>query len=155
MNYRVVCVGKIKEEFYRKRVEEYAAMINKRHRLQIQELQDERTYENMSDAERKKILHVEGERILHVLQPDSKELVVALCIDGKQYSSDAWSRRVNRLAQEKEYQQITYVIGGSLGLDELVVKRSDLKLSFSNLTFPHQLMRVMLLEQIANNSIYL
>lgn len=148
MKYRILCVGKVKENFYRQRLEELAREIRKKHTFQIIEVEDEKTSENLSDAERKSILKIEGEKLLRALPFNSKELIVALCIDGEQYSTEGWIERLYILAEQKEYNQITYIIGGSLGLDSDVVKRADLKLSFSNLTFPHQLMRVMLAEQI-------
>ncbi len=148
MKYRILCVGKVKENFYRQRLEELAREIRKKHTFQIIEVEDEKTSENLSDAERKSILKIEGEKLLRALPFNSKELIAALCIDGEQYSTEGWIERLYILAEQKEYNQITYIIGGSLGLDSDVVKRADLKLSFSNLTFPHQLMRVMLAEQI-------
>lgn len=152
MKYRILCVGKIKEDFYRKRLEELSKEIQKKHTFQIIEVEDEKTSENLSDVERKRILKTEGEKLLRALPYNSKEFIVALCIDGTQYSTEDWIERLCIAAEQKEYNQITYIIGGSLGLDAEVVKRANIKLSFSNLTFPHQLMRVMLAEQIVQSS---
>lgn len=148
MKYRIVCVGKLKEEFYRKRLEELAKDISKTDSFEMIEVNDEKTAENLSPIEREKILRQEGERILRYLPSNQKELIVALCIEGKQYSTKEWAEKLHILLEQREYEQITYVIGGSLGLDDMVVNRADLKLSFSNMTFPHQLMRVVLAEQI-------
>lgn len=150
MKIRILCVGKIKEVFYQKRIEEYSAEIQKQCQFEIIEVDDEKTAEHMSETELRTVLKAEGERLLRYLNRNSKELVVALCIDGKKYSTEGWNRNLQEQIQKKEIQQITYIIGGSLGLDQTVIQRADQKLSFSNLTFPHQLMRVILTEQIAN-----
>lgn len=103
----------------------------------------------MSETERKKLLGLEGDRLLKYLDRNPGELIAALCIEGKMYSSQSWHDLLQKQIQQKEIHQITYIIGGSLGLDGRVVQRADLTLSFSRLTFPHQLMRVLLVEQIA------
>lgn len=149
MKIRILCVGKVKEAFYRKQIEEYAARIRKEYSFEILEVADEKTAEHMSEAERKKLLELEGDRLLKHLDRNPRELVAALCIEGKMYSSQTWSNHLQEQIRKKEIQQITYIIGGSLGLDARVVRRADLSLSFSRLTFPHQLMRVLLVEQIA------
>lgn len=149
MKIRILCVGKVKEGFYRRLIEEYSTSIRKRCSFEILEVEDEKTAEHMSEAERRKLLEVEGDRLLKYLDRNPKELVAALCIEGKMYSSQDWSSLIREQIRQKEIQQITYIIGGSLGLDARVVRRADLTLSFSRLTFPHQLMRVLLAEQIA------
>lgn len=149
MIYRIVCVGKVKEDFYRKRIEELAKEIRKKHVFQIIEVEDEKTPENLSAMERERILKIEGGKLLHALPHHPEELIVALCIEGKQYSTEEWNRQLGTWSEQKEYKQVTYIIGGSLGLDAEVVKRADVKLSFSKLTFPHQLMRVIVTEQIS------
>jgi 23S rRNA (pseudouridine1915-N3)-methyltransferase len=155
MKYRILCVGKVKEDFYRKRISELSKEIQKTDAIQLIEVEDEKTSENLSEIERTRILQIEGDRLLRVLPYNPRELVVALCIDGKQYTTDAWGMQLHALAEQRDCNQITYIIGGSLGLDENVVKRADIRLSFSKLTFPHQLMRVMLMEQIVRTCTYL
>ncbi len=148
MNYRIICVGKVKEPFYREQIQEYIKEIHKKHQLQIIEVEDEKTKEHMSEAERSRILDIEGRRILQALSTKYKDYVVPLCIDGKTYQTEQWSRQLRKISENGEYEQITYVIGGSLGLSNAVVRLGDEKISYSALTFPHQLIRVMLLEQI-------
>lgn len=149
MKIRILCVGKVKEAFYRKLIEEYSNSVRKRCSFEILEVEDEKTAEHMSEAERKKLLELEGDRLLKYLDRNPGELIAALCIEGKMYSSQSWHDLLQKQIQQKEIHQITYIIGGSLGLDGRVVQRADLTLSFSRLTFPHQLMRVLLVEQIA------
>lgn len=149
MKIRILCVGKVKEAFYRKQIEEYAVRIRKQHSFEIIEVEDEKTAEHMSEAKRRKVLELEGDRLLKYLERRPEELVAALCIEGKLYSSQAWRKQLQEQIRQRELQQITYVIGGSLGLDERVLRQADQHLSFSRLTFPHQLMRVLLTEQIA------
>lgn len=151
MKIRILCVGKVKEEFYRKKIIEYSAEIRRKSQLEIIEVEDERTTEHMSDLERNKLLRIEGERLLKHLERNPKEFVAVLCIEGKAYSSPEWSRKLQNQIRQNEIQQITYIIGGSLGLDQRVMERADQSLSFSHLTFPHQLMRVILMEQIARH----
>ncbi|MBP3506421.1 MAG: 23S rRNA (pseudouridine(1915)-N(3))-methyltransferase RlmH [Lachnospiraceae bacterium] len=148
MKIRILCVGKVKEEFYQKQIKEYHAQIQKHCSFEIIEIEDEKTEEHLTEPERERILKIEGQRLLKHLDNHEREFVVALCIDGKQYSTEAWKKKVNTIIKQQEIQQITYIVGGSLGLDAQVVQRADFKLSFSKLTFPHQLMRVMLTEQI-------
>lgn len=150
MKIRVLCVGKVKEEFYRKRIQELADEIRKNCEFEIVEVADEKTEENMSENQIAKTVQIEGERILKYLTNNNRELVVCLCIEGKQYTSEVWKQQLRTLMEQYEYNQITYVIGGSLGLSEEVVKKANVKLSFSAMTFPHQLMRVMLIDQIAH-----
>lgn len=114
--------------------------------LEITEVADEKTPEGASEAEETKIRTKEGERLLkHLESKDTK--VVALCIDGKPLDSVELSEQINAWMVQG-FSHLVFVIGGSLGLSDEVVKRSDYKLSFSKMTFPHQLMRVILLEQI-------
>lgn len=149
MKYRILCVGRIKEGFYRKRMEELCKQIQNNHSIQIMEVEDERTPDPLSHADRMRILKTEGERLLRLLPYNSKELIIALCIDGKQFSTEDWKKRLHQWMEQGGYEQVTYIIGGSLGLDADVIRRAHIRLSFSYLTFPHQLMRVMLAEQIA------
>lgn len=145
MNIKIVCVGKIKEKFYSQAIEEYAKRLSRYCKLKIIEVVDEKTPDNASAAINDGIKFKEGQRILSSIE--SNEYVIALCIEGKQLDSVELSNRINQLGIEGK-SNITFVIGGSLGLAQTVIKRADFCLSFSKMTFPHQLMRVILLEQI-------
>lgn len=149
MKIRILCVGKIKESFYRKRIEELSMEIKKKSALEIIEVEDEKTIEGGSPAELQRIRELEGKRLQRYLTGEAHERRIALCIDGKRYSSQEWNQKIKRDIWEQEINQLTYIIGGSVGMDEAVIQMADVKLSFSNMTFPHQLMRVLLLEQIA------
>ena len=141
MRINVVCVGKIKEKFYTQAVEEYSKRLSRYCKLDI----DEKTPDNASDIVNEQIKNKEGERILSAIKDDA--YVCALAIEGKMLDSVELSEKIERLGIEGT-SNITFVIGGSLGLADAVLKRADYKLSFSRMTFPHQLMRVILLEQI-------
>ena len=145
MRIIVVCVGKIKEKFYTQAVEEYSKRLSRYCKLDIVELSDEKTPDNASDIVNEQIKNKEGERILSAIKDDA--YVCALAIEGKMLDSVELSEKIDRLGIEGT-SNITSVIGGSLGLADAVLKRADYKLSFSKMTFPHQLMRVILLEQI-------
>lgn len=145
MKITVIAVGKVKESFYREAIGEFEKRLSKYCRLEIVEVPDEKTPENASKAGELKIKAKEGERILSAVREDM--YVVALAIEGKQLSSTELADRINRLGISGR-SSVAFIIGGSLGLDEGVLKRADYKLSFSPMTFPHQLMRVILLEQI-------
>ena len=138
-------VGKIKETYYTEAVKEYAKRLGRYCKLEIIELADEKTPDGASAAEETAILVREGERILKAVREDS--YVIALAIEGKALDSVELSRRLEQLGVEGR-SHLTFVIGGSLGLAPAVLKRADEALSFSRMTFPHQLMRVILLEQV-------
>lgn len=145
MKISIICVGRIKEKYWTQAIEEYSKRLLGYCRLEIKELQDEKTPDGCSDALRRKILATEGERILDALKGD--EYMVALAIDGRRFDSVDFSRHIERLGIDGR-SHIAFIIGGSLGLDSRVLDCSNLRLSFSDMTFPHQLMRVILLEQI-------
>ena len=145
MKISVICVGKLTESFHVKAVEEYVKRLQAYCRLEIIELADEKTPDGASAAEERKIKEVEGQRILKSIRDDA--LVIALAIEGKMLSSEEFSAEINRIGLQGG-SHITFIIGGSLGLSDAVLQRADMKLSFSRMTFPHQLMRVILLEQI-------
>lgn len=151
MKIRILCVGRVKEEFYRKQIEDYANEIRRKAEFEILEVEDEKTGEHMSPVEIEKVIRTEGERIKRYLAPAPDRWIVALCIDGKQYSSEQWGKRLRTVIREREITEITYVIGGSLGLADSIVACAHQKLSFSALTYPHQLMRVILAQQIADH----
>ncbi len=145
MKITLITVGKIKESFYRDAAAEYAKRLLSYCTLQIIEVADEPTRENMSPAQEKDLLRKEGQRILAKIPKGSH--VVALCIDGKQLDSVQMSQWLEDLPV-RGHSHLTLIIGGSVGLDSEVIARADEKISFSKLTFPHQLMRVILLEQL-------
>ena len=144
MNINIVAVGSIKEKFFKDAVSEYAKRLLRYVKLNIIEVKDERTPAMASALEEEKIKEVEAERILSKL-PNS--YVVALTIDGKKYSSEELAKRMEKYDILSKG-NLSFIIGGSLGLHKTVIDRADEKLSFSEMTFPHQLMRVILLEQI-------
>ena len=145
MKIRILCVGKIKEKFYRDAVSEYTKRLSRYCRTEIVECQDEKTPDGASADEEKRIKDRESMKILaHI--PDS-EYCIALDIGGKAYTSEKLSSHLSSLMLNGK-STITFIIGGSLGLSEAVLSRADELLSFSAFTFPHQLMRVILLEQI-------
>ncbi len=145
VNVNLIVVGKIKEKYFSSAIDEYSKRLGRYCRISICELKDEATPDNPSDKEREGVLEKEGIRILEKI-PD-KSYVIALCIEGKQLSSVDLAKKIDSLSLSGSG-NITFVIGGSLGLSESVKKRADFKLSFSPMTFPHQLMRVILLEQL-------
>ena len=145
MKIRIISVGKIKESFYRDAITEYTKRISKFAVFEITELADEKTPDSASEAENLKILEKEGARILSAIKPN--EYVICLALEGKKLDSLSFSRKIEQIALSG-YSCIDFVIGGSLGLSDNVKKRGDFLLSFSDFTFPHQLMRVVLAEQI-------
>lgn len=142
---KIVCVGKIKEKFYTMAVDEYVKRLSRYCKLEIVELPDEKTPDNASDTVNDMIKKTEADKILKNIKDDA--YVITLEILGKMLDSVEMSKKLDRLAIEGAG-EIIFVIGGSLGLHESVSRRADYKLSFSKITFPHQLMRVILLEQI-------
>lgn len=145
MRITIICVGKIKEKFYTQAVDEYSKRLSRYCKLDIVELADEKTPDNASDIVNEQIKRKEGERILSSIKDDA--YVCALAIEGKMLDSVELSEKIEMLGING-VSNITFIIGGSLGLSEQVLKRADYKLSFSRMTFPHQLMRVILLEQV-------
>ena len=145
MKITLVTVGKIKEKYLEAAIAEYSKRLSRYCKLEIVQVADEKTPDNASELMEKQIKEKEGERILSHIKDGA--YVVALAIDGKQLSSEELADLVEGLGVRGE-SHIQIVIGGSLGLADSVLKRADYKLSFSRMTFPHQLMRVILLEQI-------
>ena len=157
MKITILTVGKIKEKFYRDAISEYGKRLSRYCKLDIVEVADEKTPEHASGAENQKILQKEGERLLANVRDNT--YVIILAIKGKMLDSVELSQKISDLTVSG-VSDITFIIGGSLGLSDKVMKRGDFLLSFSPMTFPHQLMRVILLEQvyrsyrIANNEPY-
>lgn len=145
MKITLICVGKLKEKYLKQGVDEYAKRLGRYCNLEIIELQDEKTPDNASEAVEIMIKNKEGERILKALKEDS--YVIALAIEGKMLSSEELAEEIQSLTVSG-ISHISFIIGGSLGLSEDVLKRANRKLSFSKMTFPHQLMRMILLEQV-------
>ena len=138
-------MGKLKERYWTDAVTEYLKRLSRYCRMEIVELKEARLPDHASPAEEEQVKTVEGESILRSLSADS--YVIALDVKGKQLSSEQLSEKIENLALEGR-STADFIIGGSLGLSEAVRKRADFRLSFSAMTFPHQMMRVILLEQI-------
>lgn len=145
MKITILTVGKIKEKFYRDAVSEYSKRLGRYCRLEIKEVADEKTSEQASAAEEAIVKQKEGERLSKLIRGDG--YVICLAIDGRQPDSVELSHRLETLGV-RGISHIYFVIGGSLGLADEVLGQADELLSFSRMTFPHQLMRVVLLEQI-------
>lgn len=156
MKIKIICVGKIKEKFFTDAIDEYKKRLSKFADVTICEVNDEKTKEDLSDRELELILSKEGERMEKYISPS--DYVISLAIEGKKLSSEGLSEKITGIMQTNS--SIAFIIGGSLGIDSKIKKKSDFLLSFSDMTFPHQLMRVCLLEQIyrsfkiANNEPY-
>jgi len=145
MKITILAVGKIKEKFFREAIAEYEKRLSRYCKFEIIEVADEKTPDNASIAEEEQIKQKEAERILNKIQTDA--YVITLEILGKELDSVSFSEMIQKLGVSGK-SQIVFVIGGSLGLHESVSQRADRKVSFSSMTFPHQLMRVILCEQI-------
>ena len=145
MKITIITVGKIKEKFLSDAINEYSKRLGKYAILEIIEVPDEKTDENRSQNEEKLVKAKEGNRILKYIKDN--QYVITLEINGKMLDSIELSQKIESLGIEGK-SNIVFIIGGSLGLDERISQRADFKLSFSKMTFPHQLMRVILLEQI-------
>lgn len=145
LNITIMTVGKIKEKYFREAIDEYKKRLSRYCRLNIIEVKDEPTPDNPSDREKEAVLEKEGARIEEKLPKNA--YIVALCIEGKMQTSEELADFLQKTATEG-YSDIAFIIGGSMGLWEEIKKRADLRISFSKMTFPHQLMRVILLEQI-------
>ncbi|MGN0141137.1 MAG: 23S rRNA (pseudouridine(1915)-N(3))-methyltransferase RlmH [Roseburia sp.] len=145
MKITILCVGKIKEKFYREAIAEYQKRLSRYCNLEIIEVADEKTPDHASALVENQIKEKEAERLEKYLKEGA--FVCALAIDGKSLDSVELSQRIEGLGTSG-VSHIIFLIGGSLGLAERILKRADWKLSFSKMTFPHQLMRVILLEQI-------
>ncbi|MFL0250882.1 23S rRNA (pseudouridine(1915)-N(3))-methyltransferase RlmH [Clostridium neuense] len=145
MNITLITVGKLKEKYLKEAILEYSKRLSRYCKIDIIELQDEKTPENASSKEEALIKEKEGEKILSSIKDNM--YVVALDLNGKMLSSEEFSAFIDDLGLRGN-SNIAFVIGGSLGLSKAVLNRADYKLCFSKMTFPHQLFRVMLLEQI-------
>lgn len=145
MNISIIAVGKLKEKYLKQGIAEYTKRLSAYAKIEIIELADEKAPEQLSEGEMLQIKQKEGDRILAKLTPDT--YVIALAIEGVSWSSEQLAKELDKLATYGK-SKIAFVIGGSLGLSDEVLKRADAKLSFSKMTFPHQLMRLILVEQV-------
>ena len=145
MKIKIICVGKLKEKYLRDGIDEYVKRIGRFASVDIIELADEKIPDNPSDAECEKIKAAEGAKILSKIKKD--EYIYSLCVEGKQLESEAFAKSISS-AMLSGLSTITFIIGGSLGLSEEVKRASQCRLSFSKMTFPHQLMMLILTEQI-------
>lgn len=145
MKIKIICVGKIKEKFYKDAIDEYSKRLSKFANLEIIEVSDEMTPDGASDAMTLKILEKEADRISAKIS--DSDYVVTLEIEGKKLTSEGLAAKISDITLRGN-SSIAFIIGGSLGLADSIKKRSNFALSFSDMTFPHQLMRVVLLEQI-------
>lgn len=145
MKISVLCVGKIKEKYFTDGIKEYEKRLSRYCKLEIIEVADEKTPDSASETEELQIKAKEGERLKKYIRDDA--YVIALAIDGKQLDSVELSEKIEKLGIGGT-SHIIFIIGGSLGLDSSILSRADFKLSFSRMTFPHQMMRMILLEQV-------
>lgn len=145
MNIKLITVGKLKEKYLVQGINEYVKRLGAYGKIQIIEVPDEKAPENLSDAQMLQVKEKEGERILAKIKDG--EYVFALAIEGKNPSSEAFAKQLEQL-QIQGKSQFVFVIGGSLGLSQAVMQRSNAQISFGKMTYPHQLMRLILVEQI-------
>lgn len=145
MKVSIVCVGKVKESFYRQAVEEYAKRLSRYCKFEVIEVADEKTPDKASEALENQIKEKEADRLLEKIKEDA--YVFTLEIKGRKFTSEGFAEMIRKTTVSGK-SHLVFVIGGSLGLHEKVLKRSDQAISFSDMTFPHQLMRVILSEQI-------
>ena len=149
MKITILCAGKIKEKYFEAGIAEYVKRLTRYAVVEIKQVQDEKTPDNASPAEEEKIKQTEGLRMLEFLKKakGSDSYVISLVIKGKELDSVELSNKISELCVSGK-SHIIFIIGGSLGLSDEIIAESDFKLSFSRFTFPHQLMRLVLLEQI-------
>lgn len=148
MKYKILCVGKIKDNFYRNEIESLCNQINKKTgSIEILEFPDEKIPEKLKDKNRELFLEKECNRMFGKIT--GRDYVIALCIEGKEITTKQHREYIKKAA-DNGYEAITYVIGGSLGLPVRIKERANLRLSFSKMTFPHQMMRMVLCEEILN-----
>ena len=145
MKISLLCVGKIKERYLTDGIAEYSKRLGRYCKLEIIEVADEKTPDEASVAEEEQIKKKEAERLQKYIRDDA--WVIALAIEGKQYDSVGFSEEIERITVSGK-SHIQFVIGGSLGLHQDILKRADRLQSFSKMTFPHQLMRLLFLEQL-------
>ena len=145
LNISLICIGNLKEKYWAQAVEEYSKRLSAFCRFSVIQLNEERISNNHSPGEIDRILNAEGKRILEKIPKNS--YVISMCIEGKQISSNELSQKIEDISLSGK-SSLCFIIGGSRGLSQQVKQRSDFKLSMSKMTFPHQMARVILCEQI-------
>lgn len=145
MNIKIISVGKLKEKYLKMGIEEYVKRLGAYCKIELIEVPDEKAPEKLSAAEMIQVKEKEGERILSKITENA--YVFALAIEGKQRTSEEFSKEIDQLGISGK-SQLVFVIGGSLGLSDAVLKRSNTQISFGKMTLPHQLMRLVLVEQV-------
>lgn len=145
MNIKIVCVGKLKEKYFKDGIAEYQKRLSRFAKVKIVQVPDEQAPENYSTAQQERVKEIEGQRILSKIK--DKEYVFVTAIKGQEETSEAFAQKMQDLATYG-HSDITFVIGGSLGTSPAVNQRADNLLSFGKFTLPHQLMRLVLIEQI-------
>lgn len=145
MNISIITVGKLKEKYLKLGIDEYLKRLSAYAKIEIIEVPDEKAPEELSETEMLQVKKKEGERILAKINPNA--YVIALAIEGKMKTSEELADSLDKLATYGK-SKVAFVIGGSLGLSKEVLQRADEKLSFSEMTFPHQLMKLILVEQV-------
>ncbi|MCK4552149.1 MAG: 23S rRNA (pseudouridine(1915)-N(3))-methyltransferase RlmH [Tenericutes bacterium] len=144
MKIKIISAGKIKEKYLLEGIKEYSKRLSKYCKLDLVEVKDEAAPDNLSIKDIEIIKNIEGKRILSKI---NDEYIIALAIDGKQFSSEELANKMNDVTSYHS-SNICFIIGGSLGLSKEILNKADVKLSFSKMTFPHRLMKLILLEQI-------
>lgn len=144
MTITIICAGKIKEKYFTAAIDEYKKRLSRFIKLEITEIPDEKIPENASEREEEKIKEKEGKAMLSKIKPDT--YLIAMCIEGTELSSTELAEKLASVSMHSS--KIAFAIGGSLGLSDEIKRRADICLSFGKITFPHQLMRVVLMEQI-------
>ena len=145
MRYLILCVGRLKERYFREACDEYSKRLSRFCALEIYECESRAEPKNASPKDFEKMLAAEAQSLLSRIKP--RDYVIALCVDGMEMTSIAFARKTREL-EDRNVSRIVFVIGSSRGLSEEVLLRADEKISFSPMTFPHHLARVMLLEQL-------
>lgn len=145
MNISIISVGKLKEKYLKQGIEEYTKRLSSYAKIDLIEVADEKAPENLSEADMVIVKQKEGERIASKISDDT--YVIALAIKGKEHTSESLAKKIDQLATYGN-SKVAFVIGGSLGLSDEIMNRADDTLSFSKMTFPHQLMKLILVEQI-------
>ena len=145
MNIKIICIGTLKEKYWKEAVSEYSKRLSPYCSLKIIELKEVKLPANVSNADEKNVLIEEGSAIIKTI--NKTDFVIALDIIGKRFTSESLAKKISDLGV-KGNSEISFVIGGSIGLSQEVLERANLRMSFSDMTFPHQMMRVLLLEQI-------
>ena len=156
LSINIICIGKIKEKFFKDAIDEYSKRLSKYCKLNILELPDEKIPDKTNINIENEIKNKECDNIINHIKKDS--YIICLDLKGKEFSSEEFSKTIENISMESS--QITFIIGGSLGLSEKILNMSNQKICFSKMTFPHQLIRIFLLEQIfrafkiSNNETY-